>query len=293
MKNLIIASLLIGTSFLGFNQDFINDASEISINNFVEGITKENFPENSYVTSIQSYYKGADGSRDTMNIRIGYDTDKRVVSLKDLSIGGNSFSYFYSEAARQPYLSVCSNGIYLQKTFHYYDEKGRVVKDSAVISSSETTPGTKLMISTTIQKYEYQHHKIIGNRITAIEGDAIYTTDTAITDSKGNILVNKKYRHDGSSFVLDVTSVFSYDGHPSPFAGKSNFMAHQSFPIGQSSYFEKFFPENVVVQKESVENGFSYNEQNSFTYTSPGYPATMTTINAGDTTKSIYHYAAL
>ncbi len=289
MKNLIIASLLIGTSFLGCRKELIHDESALTT--LINGFSSEKNTSNIFLTSIQSFYNSADGTKDTQKIEIKYDDQKRVIAIKDVKSLGNNFQYKYWGNQSQPYLSIVNSENFSEQTYHYYDEQGRVIKDSSIIT--EFSYQAKLATTVSIQTFEYGNKKLMGQRLTRMQNESIYSIDTSILDNNGNVLLNKKYRHDGTEYVLDVTSAFSYDGHNSPFAGKSIFMAHQAFPFGQSSFFEKFFPQNVLIQKEETADGFSYNEKNSYTYNTVGLPAMMTTINGSDTTRTIYTYAPL
>lgn len=228
--------------------------------------------DSNYLDKLYSLYDDGSGLDTQIISTLHYDANKRVVSIID-SITKPltpwmSYNYYYNGADTIPYKSIfinSENQADPDSVTHYffYNTQGQKIKDSV----KSVYSGTSYF---KVQNISYAPGKIYG--IT----DA--SRDTASLDANGNILLNKHYILSGSTYKLDVTSIYTYDSHPHPFAKLSNHIAQQQFPNGETLYYEYMGNNNFTLQDETTTISQNYHFMSfvNYTYNAAGFPTKMT-----------------
>lgn len=203
-----------------------------------------------------------------------YDHLKRLTlimdTIKNLDYEAvQSIHYSYSLNDTVPYkselFSASSDGTTQTQftfdtliTYHYYDIFGKNLKDS-VIKSHQGPMLVDHYSTYTIKKYSYGVNKIIGTTLSFpidVPNDSYVKPDqrdTAILDSHGNIVNNKKYVYNNATQVWELNAVsgFSYDAGQNPFANLSNFKTFGVFPSGETLYMNLPQNNNWLTQNET------------------------------------------
>jgi hypothetical protein len=208
---------------------------------------------------------------DTFNIiSYNYDNQKRVISMIDSSILSDGhwkfdYSYSYQNNDTIPFKSVmygqqtitASNPINYDTiiTYHFYDNSGRKLKDSIISSGSNYT-------GYLIAQFSYGNSRLYGNTLCYLmDGTPDLTTslnriDTAILDSYGNILSNRKHRLRSGQYQLSVISDLTFDNKVSVFSRLTNFKAGTIFPYGESIFTDLQHNTNrTSIHEQYVTNG--------------------------------------
>lgn len=242
-----------------------------------------------YLDKIYTLFDNG-GGIDTQGITtVKYDNLKRVVSLNDSTLtpaGPVYFSftgYYYNGADTVPVRSVAitdGSAGYIDTitTYFNYDAQNRKLYDSIVRRSTNLAVGM-VSIQERVTNYSYASGKIYGqSRSTPIDpaGPTTLTRDTAEINANGDITTNRKYVFDGTNYILNITSNFTYDNNPSPFSRLSNFLAHRQFPNGETLVTEYAGYKNILSQNEvivSPSNTFS--PSSIYTYNPNGLPSSQ------------------
>ena len=226
-----------------------------------------------------------------------YDASKRVVSLIDSTKSTSSISenqtikYFYNGNDTLPFKKVetfCNLNT-MQATsnkdtsisFYQYSITGTKIKDSILNFSHHLNVNGSgndyVNFYKEIINYEYSQNMIYGKSIKTITysntnpnlgSSKIY--DTAMIDFLGNIIINKKY---DDSNVLFLTSNFTYDTKPNPFARLSNYKTITVFPSGET-FIDQMQAKNNRLKAVEIGNGLGSNNDltGKYQYNLNGYP---------------------
>lgn len=228
------------------------------------------------------------GRMDTMEINtVFYDAQKRVTKIENVFEGDlfERWKYYYNGTEERPFKTEMityemhpysdSNVVY-----HFYDGNDRKIKDSTI--QYDLVGGYETKVTT----YSYAPGFMYGYTT----GDI---TDTAVLDARGNIISNKKYGYHGIPGQLSFESTYTYDNKPFPFARMSNYLAHLGFPVGETLYYEKFSPNNVLTQYETYESQPMTDYIYNYVYRSDGLPLVAEQDWEGELARIIYTYKNL
>jgi hypothetical protein len=175
-----------------------------------------------------------------------YDSRKRVTSLiivpSDLNTSNiGSYTYYYNGLDTVPYKTIADFGLYyrypgvyagreIDTIFHFFDNLGRKLKDSALyyyysLSGMLALDSTQIRF---IDKHTYNFNNTVVTSDYYQSPSDTYainnSIDSFIVDNFGNIL--KHYTRDYSSpftFTYDLVASFTYENQRSPFSYLSNF----------------------------------------------------------------------
>ncbi len=248
-----------------------------------------------------------------------YDASKRVVSLTDsikptISTSENfTIKYFYNGNDTLPFKKI-EIGTTLSTTpfinnrdtsifFYQYSTTGIKIKDSILKffhhinvngSGNDYVDFYKEVII-----YQYASSIIYGHTINKLlysntstnVGTSLHIYDTATTDFSGNLITNKKY---DSANVLFLTSTFTYDNKPNPFARLSNYKTISVFPSGET-FINEMQAKNNRLRAVEIGNGLGSNNDltGKYQYNVNAYPKQITETDPTGTYKIIFIYKTL
>jgi hypothetical protein len=209
------------------------------------------------------------GFTDTAKIlEYQYDGAKRVSKFIALYVNDakNTSVYFYNGTETSPAREVIYVEEYFPASkdtvtkFYTYDAQGRRVKDSVISSFAGWY---------SIHEYKYASGKIYGMS-RYFPGSQI-STDSATVDAAGNVLSNKSYNDN----VLSITSQFTYDNNPSPFAKPSNHITFDIFPFGETLVGEFHTMNNRLKAHEVSGTTYDQDLTGKYVFLPSGYPSSV------------------
>lgn len=248
-----------------------------------------------------------------------YDASKRIVSLMDSIKSTNStyenfrIKYFYNGNDTLPFKKIAI-GTTLSTTpfinnrdtsifFYQYSTTGIKIKDSILKffhhinvngSGNDFIDFYKEVII-----YQYASSIIYGHTINTLlysnnvtnVGTSLHIYDTATIDFSGNLITNKKY---DSANVLFLTSTFTYDNKPNPFARLSNYKTISVFPSGET-FIDEMQAKNNRLRAVEIGNGLGSNNDltGKYQYNVNAYPKQITETDPTGTYKTIFIYKNL
>lgn len=197
---------------------------------------------------------GLDGSLKTVNMILSYDSNNRLVGIKD---GRKSMELTYHEW-------IVSKIQYADSTTAVPDRKvialRGVTQNSAPIEEIESIYQGDQLISESKAKYTYTNE---------------FATGVLRTFANNTTVVEKYTYQNGNIATYDngkgTTYSYKYDRKPNPFA-----IRLLQFRMGDID----FTSVNSVIEVEVKENGASKVSRTVYTYNSEGYPLTMTTTDS-------------
>lgn len=279
---------------------FCSCQKEISSEAGITATPNNILSDSNYLSKIYDLFPSGIGTgMDTVSIiTLHYDSNKRVISMNDSNMTATgpawqqSYTYSYSGNDSLPYLSVEIDNVGLSTNdtsidYHFYDAAGRNLEDSILVS---VVPNSGKQIV----KYSYNAGHVYGQNYKDFSGTPFLQRDTAIIDSKGDIVSNNMYDLTGGVYTIQGTAAYSYDTHLSPFSRLSNFKAHQQFPNGETLLFEHMPFNNILSQQEfHLWNGSTFTETASYLYNTSGYPVRENSVIAGNPEVLLYNYKSL
>ena len=294
---------------------------ESSIERGVEAPVVNNLVgDSNYLDKI--IYTSAVGSiTDTTFIQIyEYDASKRVVllndSIKSTSTTSENFKikYFYNGNDTLPLKKIeigtafstlpAINNKDTSTFFYQYSPTGLKIKDSILRYvhhlNINGSGNDYIRFYKEIIIYQYASNAIYGKTSTTVFYSNIYNPNTGITtnifdtatiDFLGNIILNKKY---DDANVLLLTSTFTYDNKPNPFARLSNYKSINVFPSGET-FIDDMQAKNNRLQAVEIGNGLGSNNDltGKYQYNLNGYPKQIVEVEPFGTYKTIFIYKTL
>lgn len=221
---------------------------------------------------------------DTQDIsRLVYDSRKRVVAVINSTLNTpletDSILYFYNGTDTVPWkmeerVFLDPTGYEYKIDYFFYDAQDRKLKDSSIYYYLPA--GGTVSNYTRVFRYSYGTNRTYGevwqqNSLgTAME---LAYKDTAIMNINGDIVVSKRYTLTGGNYVLNTTSSFTYDNHPSPYSKLSMLRAHRYLPNGETILSEYMSFQNIISQQEStIDPVYNFSQNFVYEYNNIGLP---------------------
>ena len=260
---LIVSTLVIG---------FISCKKDSTDNNNSNNNNNNTAPDSNYVDRIYIIDSTASGE-DTSQLEIyTYDNLKRVTTIVDSMLTPTpelfAFKQFeYSGSDSLPFKStlyVYDGNVNFDTviTYHYFDNTGKLVKDSIININKSTSP-SYYQIRQRVLNITYSAGMMYGfTRDSAMfvnnvpsTSPAIITTDTITLDANANMIHTIQHR---STTVYTTTN--SFDNHPHPFKALNIFMCW-GVNIFQNSYYDPTEPNtnNITHVVETGTGSTPYN----------------------------------
>ena len=249
-----------------------------------------------------------------------YDASKRIVSLMDSIKSTNStyenfrIKYFYNGNDTLPFKKIAI-GTLLSTTptinsnrdtsffFYQYSAIGVKIKDSILrfvhhlnINGSGNDFiefSKKIIVYQNVSNIIYGKttETIFFNNTNTNVGIPSNIYDTALINISGNLILNKKY---DDANLLFLTSTFTYDNNPNPFAKLSNYKTITVFPSGES-FVDEMQAKNNRLNAIEIGNGLgSANDlTGKYQYNLNGYPKQIVEVEQSGTHKTIFIYKTL
>jgi hypothetical protein len=223
-----------------------------------------------------------------------YDNAHRLTSLISTPVANNVNGYFYYNGNDTlPFKSEYIDehvGIDTGTVYHFYDANQVKTKDSMITSLQSGSS-----YYTEVVNYTYSPGEMFGEIILTTASATIYLRDTAILDANGNIINSKDYVFDGTGYVLNRTSDFTYDSNINPFSKLNIFKSMRRFPNGETLFYEIMCYNNIITQSETTvaPNPSNYTQVFSYTYNQNGLPAISSTGVVPNFEQQIFTYKPL
>ncbi|RZK66255.1 MAG: hypothetical protein EOO92_25455 [Pedobacter sp.] len=201
------------------------------------------------------------GVTDTsISIKLTYDAQKRCKDIGTYFRNGSQLQLselgtcYYNGADTLPYkieFKYWDNGIpeaEVDEKFITYDNVGRKVRDSS-IGRTGTTVGSK-----TITTFTYNNDKMYGTTEYTdynFSSQSYKNKDTA-TLVNGNIVSNKKYEYNGTTYVYATESNLTYDNFYSPLTLPAFYAALWDYPSGDTYDYLNPSRNNMLTHTERM-----------------------------------------
>jgi hypothetical protein len=270
--------------------------------NFIDSVSTG---DSIYLSKLYDLYDAGSGVDTQEVITIHYDALRRATSLIDsLVMPGatnfHSYNYYYNNTDSIPFKLIdIDNGSSLTPdtviTYFNYNLTGQKIKDSILRSLHSAGLDTRSVVVT---NYSYAAGFIFGYTVRQdiVPGPSqTITKDTATLDNQGNIVLSKKYKFNGLSFDLNITSTFAYDNHPNPFSRLSLLKAHQNFPNGETLFLEYISSNNRTSQSEiTVSPAYNFQTTLNYSYsTHTGLPVQCLSMFGSGPDQLLFRYKSL
>ena len=246
------------------------------------------------------YYLENANIPDTTSITsLAYDANKRVISLLDsgnMAVGQTyveSYKYFYIGNNARPYKYFHVSGYTntsvsdTATTYIFYDSQGRKLKDSSVFFNLNG-------LSYEEYRYSYVPGFIYVQSFAGTSNGNFspYYRDTAKTDTRGNVISNRRYSYFNGNYDLMFTSSYSYDNKREPFSVLSLHPAHFNIPWWETGYLDYSGYNNMLSQNEEYGNS-NIDIVFTYTYNTLGLPIKRSGTYNGITEGLIFKYKSL
>ena len=263
IPTLAVMVLLSCIFFISCNKDSVPDNSNNNNNNN-NTISDSNYVDRIYIIDSTA------GLEDTSQVEIyTYDNLKRVTLIIDsmLTTTPTLFAFKKFEYSGNDSLPFKST-LYIYDglnndttiTYHYFDNAGKLIKDSVInISNNSTYYQTQRKLITISYSgsmmYGFTRDSTLQQNNIPSTYPAIITTDTITLDANGNMVYTVQHRGNTTTSISNN----SFDNHPHPFRRLNIFMCW-SPNIFQNRYYDPSGPNtnNITHVLETASGSQTY-----------------------------------